>query len=101
MKLSSLLHPVKNNLGLRIPGVYRIPYECGRVYIGHPGQCMDIKLKEPQRQIRKEHPDKSATAEHSTDQSHCIQFHNASILATKIIYMYCTVREATEIELHP
>jgi hypothetical protein len=35
MKLSSLLRPVKDYLGLRTPGVCRIPCECGRVYIGH------------------------------------------------------------------
>jgi hypothetical protein len=33
-KLSSLLRPVKDHLGLRIPRVCRIPCECGRVYIG-------------------------------------------------------------------
>jgi hypothetical protein len=30
MKLSSLLRPVKDHLGLRTPGVYRIHCECGR-----------------------------------------------------------------------
>jgi hypothetical protein len=34
MKLPSLLCPVKEHLGLRTPGVYRIPCECGRVYMG-------------------------------------------------------------------
>jgi hypothetical protein len=33
MKLSSLLRLVKDHLGLRTPGVYRTPSECGRVYI--------------------------------------------------------------------
>jgi hypothetical protein len=47
------------------PGVYRIPYECGRVYIGQTGRSVDIRLKEHQRHIRLEHPDKSAVAEHS------------------------------------
>jgi hypothetical protein len=44
---------------------------------------MDIILKEQQRHIRLEHPDKSAIAEHSIDQGHC------------------NVREAIVIELHP
>jgi predicted GIY-YIG superfamily endonuclease len=101
MKLSSLLRPVKDHLGLRTPGVYRIPCECGRVYIGQTGRSMDIRLKEHQRHIRLEHPDKSAIAEHSIDQAHHIQFHNASILATKTRYMDRIVREAIEIELHP
>jgi hypothetical protein len=43
MKLSSLLRPVKDHLGLRTPGVYRIPCECGRVYIGQTGRSVDIK----------------------------------------------------------
>jgi hypothetical protein len=101
MKLSSLLRPVKDYLGLRTPGVYRIPCECGRVYIGQTGPSMDIRLKAHQRHIRLEHPGKSAIAEHSIAQGHRIQFHNSSILATKTRYMDRTVRDAIEIELHP
>jgi hypothetical protein len=101
MKLSSLLCPVKDHLGLRTPAVYRIPCECGRVYIGQTGRSVDIMLKEHQQHIRLEHPDTSAVAEHSIGQGHRIQFHNSSILATKTRYMDRIVREAIEIELHP
>jgi hypothetical protein len=101
MKLSSLLRPVKDHLGLRTPGVYRIPCECGRVYIGQTGRYVDILLKEHQRHIRLEHPDKSDIAEHSVDHGHRIQFHNSSILTTKTRYMDRIVREAIETELHP
>jgi hypothetical protein len=93
MKLSSLLRPVKDHLGLRTPGVYRIPCECGRVYIGRTGRSVDIRIKEHQRHIRLDHPDKSAVAGHSIDQGHRIQFHDASILATKTRYMDRIVRE--------
>jgi hypothetical protein len=62
---------------------------------------MEIRLKEHQRHIRLEYPDKSAVAEHSTDQGHRIQFHNSSILATKTKYMDRIVREAIEIVFHP
>jgi hypothetical protein len=62
---------------------------------------VDIRIKEHQRHIRLDHPDKSAVAEHSIDQGHRIQFHNASILATKTRYMDRIVREVIEIELHP
>jgi hypothetical protein len=61
---------------------------------------VDIRLKEHQRHIRREHPDKSAVVEDSIDQGHRIQFHNSSILATKTRYMDLIVREAIEIELH-
>jgi hypothetical protein len=77
------------------------PCECGRVYIGQTGPSVDIRLKEHQRHIRLEHPDKSAVTEHSIDQGHRIQFHNSSILSTTTRYMNRFVREAIEIELHP
>jgi hypothetical protein len=65
MKLSSLLHPIKDHLGLRTPGVYRIPCECGGgLYIGQMDHSMDIRLKEQQWHIQLECLDKSVIAEH-------------------------------------
>jgi hypothetical protein len=103
MRLPSLLRPVKVHLGLRTPGVYRIPCECGSVYIWQTGRSVDIRLKEHQRHISLEHPGKSAVAEQSIDKGHRIQFHNSSILATKTRYMDRVVRGGggIEIELHP
>jgi hypothetical protein len=101
MKLSGFLRPVKDHLGLRTPRVYRIPCDCGRVYIGQTGGSVDISLKEHQGHIRLEHLDKSALAEHSIDQGHHIQFHKASVLATRTRYVDRIVRKAIEIELHP
>jgi hypothetical protein len=69
--------------------------------LGRRAVPVDIRLKEHQRHIRLDHPDKSAVAEHSIDQGHHIQFHNAFILATKTRYMDRIVREAIEIELDP
>jgi hypothetical protein len=62
---------------------------------------VDTRLKEHQRHIRLEHPDKSAVAEHSVDFRHRIQLHNISILATKTRYMDRIIRETIENELHP
>jgi hypothetical protein len=100
-KLSNLLHPIKDNLELRTPGVYRIPCECGKVYIGQTGRSIDTRLKEHKRHIRLEYPDKSAVAQHSFHQEHRIHFNCTSILSTKTRYMDCIIREAIEIELHP
>jgi hypothetical protein len=61
---------------------------------------VDIRIKEHQRHIRLDHPDKSAVAKHSIDQGHRIKIHNSSILASKTRYMDRIVREAIEIELH-
>jgi hypothetical protein len=101
MKLSSLLRPVKDHLGLRIPGVYRIPCDCGKVSIGKTGYSVDVRLKEHQQHIRIEHPGKSAVADHSVDHGHRIQFHNSSILATKPRHMNCIASQAIGIELCP
>ncbi|XP_023707716.1 uncharacterized protein LOC111864596 [Cryptotermes secundus] len=82
-KLPSFLQPVKDSLGLRTQGVYSIPCGCSKVYIDLMGLSMDMRLKEHQRHIRLEHPDKSAVAEHSIDLRYRIQLQNTSILATK------------------
>jgi hypothetical protein len=71
------------------------------VYIVQTSRSVDIRLKEHQRHIRLEHPDKTAVAEHSIDQGHRIQFHYTSILATKTRYMHRIIWEAMEIGLHP
>jgi hypothetical protein len=60
---------------------------------------VNIRLKKHQGNIRLEHPDKSAVAEHSMNLGHHIQFHNTSILTTKTSYDDHIVREAIEIEL--
>jgi hypothetical protein len=71
------------------------------VYIGQRGRSVNTRMKEHQRHIRLEHPEKSAVAEHSVDSGHRILFHSTSILAAKTLYMAGIVREALEIELHP
>jgi hypothetical protein len=51
-KINSYLPPVKDALGLRMPGVYSIPRECGKVYIGQRGRSIQIRIKEHNRYIR-------------------------------------------------
>jgi hypothetical protein len=45
------LPPVKDALGLRTPGIYSIPCECGRFYIGQSGRSIQIRIKEHNRHI--------------------------------------------------
>jgi hypothetical protein len=100
-KVSSFLRPVKDLVGLRTPGVYRVPCECGLVYIGQTGRCIAIRVKEHQRNIRLMQLDKSALAEHGFNHSHRILLQDTEILSTKTGYLDRFITEATEVYLHP
>jgi len=50
-KICSYLPPVKDALGLKTPGVYSIPCECGEVYIGQSGISIQIRIKEHNRHM--------------------------------------------------
>jgi len=56
-KISIFLRPVKDNLGLRTPGVYSVSCECGQVYNGQTGRSMKPKVKEHHRYKRLGYPD--------------------------------------------
>jgi hypothetical protein len=51
-KIFSYVPPVKDAMGLRTPGIYSIPYECGMVYIGQSGRSIQLHIKEQNRHIR-------------------------------------------------
>ena len=65
------------------PGVYRIPCECGLVYIGETGRNLSLRLKEHMTNCEKAELEKSAVAKHSWTNDHRIKWNEVSILATE------------------
>jgi hypothetical protein len=100
-KVSNFLWPVKDLMGLKTLGVYRVPCECGLVYIGQTGRSIAIRIKEQQRNIRLIQLGKSALAEHGFNHSHRILLQDTEILSTKTGYLDRLITEATEVYLHP
>jgi hypothetical protein len=99
-KNRQLVRTTKDNLGLKILGVYHIPCECGKVYISQTGRSIEATCKEHMRHIHLDQPEKSAVAEHSINTGHQIDFNNTSVLDRASGYMDCLVKEAIQIRLN-
>jgi hypothetical protein len=74
--------PNKDAPGLRTPGIYNIPCESGRVYIGQSGRSIQLRIKERDRHIRLLQPEKSTVDDHSFNHDHIIKLHDTRILST-------------------
>ena len=80
--------------------MYRIPCECGLVYIGETRRNLSLRLKEHKTNCEKAELEKSAVAKHSWTNDHRIKWKEASILATESHKFSRKMRESIEIEKH-
>ncbi len=82
------------------PGVYRIPCECGLVYIGETGRNLSRRLKEHKTNCEKAELDKSAVTKHAWTYDHRIKWDEPNILAIDSHRFSRKMRESIEIEKH-
>ena len=85
----------------RRPGVYKIPCQCGKVYIGETGRDLPTRIKEHRAHGRKGEYEKSAIIKHSHAEDHIINWEEAHLIASIDKWHPRRIREALEIYKHP
>jgi len=81
--------------------VYRIPSECGKVYIGETGRSMQERIKEHDRDIRLASTQTSAVSEHSHETGHYPIWNEVKFIDRDPHWYTRRVKEAIHIILHP
>ena len=89
----------KDPVGLMTPGVYKIPCECGEVYVGETGRTISTRLKEHRRHFRLGQPEKSAVVEHSLNLDHRIMWDDTRVLWRSGHFWDRLTKEAIEIRM--
>jgi len=81
--------------------VYRIPCECGKVYIGETRRSMQERIKEHDRDIRLARTQTSAVSEHVNKTGHHPLWNEVKCIDRGSHWYACRVKEAIHIRLHP
>ncbi|XP_063960183.1 uncharacterized protein LOC135155215 [Lytechinus pictus] len=97
-KLHSILHSYKDkHPSNKQPGVYKIPCDCGKVYIGETGRDFDIRLREHKTHHRRSDWDRSAIVKHAQHENHRIDWDKSHLITNIRHWNTRRVREAIEI----
>jgi len=81
--------------------VYKIPCECGKVYIGETGRAMQDRIKEHDRDIRLARTQASAVSEHGNETEHLPIWKEVKFIDRDPHWYTRRVKEAIHIRLHP
>ena len=81
--------------------VYRIPCECGKVYIGETGRSIRERIKEHDRDIRLARTQISAVSEHANKIGHHPLWNEVKFIDRDSHWYTHRVKEAIHIRLHP
>lgn len=101
-QLRQWLRSPKDRDHLNVPGVYMIPCECGKCYIGETRRNIKTRLTEHIRSVKNLDVEKSAVAEHAcqSNATHFIRFDKATVLSREKFWAPRKIREAIEIGRH-
>jgi len=81
--------------------VYRIPCECGKVYIGETGRSLQESIKEHDRDIRLARTQTSNVSEHTHETGHYPICNDVKFIDRDPHWYTRRVKEAIHIRLHP
>ena len=81
--------------------VYKIPGECGKVYIGETGRAMQDRIKEHDRDIRLARTQTSAVSEQANKTGHLPIWKEVKFIDRHPHWYTRRVKEAIHIRLHP
>ena len=77
-----MLHTHKDTQPHKKAGVYKIPCECGKVYIGETGRYMDTRLKEHKTSFKLSEWEKSAIVKHAQQHEHRIMWEDTQLITS-------------------
>ena len=81
--------------------VYKIPCECGKVYIGETGRVMQDRIKEHDRDIWLVRTQTSTVSEHANETGHLPIWKEVKFIDRDTHWYTRRVKEAIHIGLHP
>ena len=81
--------------------IYKIPFSCGKVYLGETERRVETRLKEHKDACRRGQLERSAVAEHPWTNQHTIRWEETSVVIRASRRMELRLKKALSIQLTP